>query len=114
MLITNGALPTRLRLVVRHFFHRFIAGTPDGFINGALDLFIGVTNSGDYHHEMNAEHYHKYMEESLGPNLPDKCVVIIDRASYHTVKTGKYLGDFNQQFFSFLAVAQLAIVALDD
>ena len=59
-----------------------------GFIPDSLDLFIGKTGSGDYHSEMNGDHYADYIKERLAPNLPDKTVLIIDKASYHCVMTG--------------------------
>ena len=41
---------------------------------------------------MNGDHYADYIKERLAPNLPDKTVLIIDKASYHCVMTGfKYI-----------------------
>ena len=48
----------------------------------SLDLFLGKTGSGDFHSEMNGDHYADYIKERLPPNLPDKTVLIIDKASF--------------------------------
>ena len=54
----------------------------------SLDLCIGKTGSGDFHSEMNGDPYADYIKERLAQNLPDKTVLIIDKASYHCVMTG--------------------------
>ena len=64
------------------------AVSEDGFIPNALDLFVGKTGCGDYHKEMNGDHYENYIKTQLAPNLPDKTLLVIDRASYHSVLTG--------------------------
>lgn len=30
---------------------------PAGLVKGARDIFVGIVGSGDYHHEMNSDHY---------------------------------------------------------
>ena len=69
------------------------AVSEEGFIPEALDLFEGETGCGDYHKEMNGSHYNEYIKETLAPRLPDKTVLIIDKASYHSVMTGLLLID---------------------
>ena len=67
------------KVILNHFM------TKNGFINGSCDFFIKSNNSNDYIHEMN--HYHEYVRTKLGPNLPDRCAIILDRATYYSVKT---------------------------
>ena len=40
--------------------------------------------SADYHQEMNSDVFESWLEKQLLPNLPQKCVLIIDNASYHS------------------------------
>ena len=72
-----------------------------GFVPNALDLFVGKTGSGDYHTEMNGLHYEDYIKK-MAPNLPDKTVLVIDKASYHSVMTGLtfiYFNNFTGTYF---------------
>ena len=39
--------------------------------------------SADYHQDMNFDVFESWLEKQLLPNLPQKCVLIIDNASYH-------------------------------
>eukprot|EP00116_Pleurobrachia_bachei_P005441 sb/3465703/ len=67
------------RLIITHIM------SDDGLVDGAADVFVGVKNSkGDYHHEMNGEHYEKWMKEKVLPRLEPNSVVVIDKASYHS------------------------------
>lgn len=72
------------RLIIVH------AGTQDGFLNGSLLIFKAGKSSGDYHGQMNAENFQKWISEMLLPNLPEKSVVVLDNASYHCVQTNKH------------------------
>ena len=45
--------------------------------------------TGDYHHEMNAVNYVKWLTEKLIPNLPPKSVLVIDNSPYHDVQLNK-------------------------
>ncbi|XP_045447431.1 uncharacterized protein LOC123655720 [Melitaea cinxia] len=65
------------------------AGTTDGFINKALLLFKSQTKSSDYHDDMNSDNFIKWLEKQVLPNLPPKCVIVMDNAPYHTVQTNK-------------------------
>ena len=40
--------------------------------------------SADYHQDMNSDVFESWLEKQLLPNLPQKCVLIIDNASYHS------------------------------
>jgi transposase len=57
-----------------------------GFVKGALLLFHGQkgNESSDYHTEMNSHVFCKYLREKVLPNLPDRCVLVLDNAKYHT------------------------------
>lgn len=37
----------------------------------------------DYHSEMNGQHFEEYTEMKILPALPDKSLLVVDRASYH-------------------------------
>lgn len=56
-----------------------------GFIPDALNVFVGKTGSGDYHHEMNGDHFEEYIRTRLAQNCLDKTKLVIDKASYHLV-----------------------------
>ena len=40
--------------------------------------------SADYHQDINCDVFESWLEKQLLPNLPQKCVLIIDKASYHS------------------------------
>ena len=37
----------------------------------------------DYHADMDGEVFEKWFKMRLSPNLPEKCMIILDNASYH-------------------------------
>lgn len=65
------------------------AGGEMGFLPNCLLLFKSGTTSGDYHHDMNGDNYHKWVKTQLIPNLPPNSVVVIDNAPYHNVLMNK-------------------------
>lgn len=65
------------------------AGSKNGFITGAHLVFRAGLATGDYHGQMNAENYEKWMREKLIPNLPKECVVVMDNAPYHNKQVNK-------------------------
>ena len=71
------------RLIVVH------AGSAEGWINGGALVFRSKTNSGDYHEEMNSEHYMEWFTEQLLPNIPQQSVIILDNATYHNKQKDK-------------------------
>ncbi|XP_068081808.1 uncharacterized protein [Anabrus simplex] len=71
------------RLIIVH------AGCEDGFLEGALVIFKAGKTSGDYHGQMNAENFEKWIREKLLPNLPKNSVIVLDNASYHCVQQNK-------------------------
>ncbi|XP_022160092.1 uncharacterized protein LOC111026344 [Myzus persicae] len=83
--LTTGAVnPTGKgkRLIVLHI------GSEDGFVPGALLCFESKKNTRDYHDEMNGETFYEWMEGVL-PRLKENSVIIMDNASYHSVKIDK-------------------------
>ena len=71
------------RLIVVH------AGSAEGWIDGGALVFRSKTNSGDYHEEMNSEHYMEWFTEQLLPNIPQQSVIILDNATYHNKQKDK-------------------------
>ncbi|KAI5708322.1 hypothetical protein M8J77_020542 [Diaphorina citri] len=65
------------RLIVTH------AGNSHGFIPGAKKVFRSK-KSGDYHDEMNAEHFMEWFRENLLPGLSVPSVIVMDNAPYHS------------------------------
>ncbi|KAE9521448.1 hypothetical protein AGLY_018148 [Aphis glycines] len=70
------------RLIVLHI------GSEDGFVDNGLLCFESKKNSRDYHDEMNGQTFYEWMENIL-PRLKDNCVIVMDNASYHSVKLDK-------------------------
>ncbi|KAL4143894.1 hypothetical protein QTP88_006148 [Uroleucon formosanum] len=81
-LSTGAAKPSGKgkRLIVLHI------GSEDGFVPGGLLSFQSKKDTGDYHNEMNGDTFFDWMKEVL-PLLKDNCVIVMDNAPYHSVKT---------------------------
>lgn len=64
-------------------------GNENGFADGAALVFRGknAPQSSDYHTEMNAEVFLDWVEKRVFPVIPPSLVIVIDRATYHTVLT---------------------------
>jgi hypothetical protein len=60
------------------------AGNRKGFVDGASLIFKSKKNSSDYHSEMNAETFEKWMKNDLLPSLSEPSIVVLDNASYHS------------------------------
>ena len=58
-------------------------GCEDGFL-GCGECFVGVKNSADYHNEMNGIHFERWWVDEVLPALPQKAVVVVDAAKYHS------------------------------
>ncbi|XP_060878988.1 uncharacterized protein LOC132951224 isoform X2 [Metopolophium dirhodum] len=67
------------RLIVVHI------GSADGFVEGGLLCFESKKNTADYHDEMNGDTFYDWFCGVL-PRLKDNCVIVMDNASYHSVK----------------------------
>ncbi|XP_050066442.1 uncharacterized protein LOC126555585 [Aphis gossypii] len=70
------------RLIVLHM------ESEDGLVDNGLLCFESKKNSRDYHDEMNGQTFCEWMENIL-PRLKDNCVIVMDNASYHSVKLDK-------------------------
>ena len=63
------------------------AGCEDGFLNGCELVFKGISTDGsDYHTEMNSKIFEKLVNEQQEPALPEKSLIMMDNASYHSVR----------------------------
>lgn len=64
-------------------------GSEAGFVDQARLIFRGknALSDSDYHTDMNQEVFQDWMETKVFPNVPAGSVIVIDRASYHTVLT---------------------------
>ena len=69
------------RLIINHI------GSEDGFLLDCGECFVGVKNTSDYHHEMNGPHFEEWWEKKILPALPNKSVILIDNAKYHSRQT---------------------------
>lgn len=81
-LTTGSANPSGKgkRLIVLHI------GSEDGFVPGGLLSFESKKNTNDYHDEMNGDTFLDWMKSVL-PLLKDNCVIVMDNAPYHSVKS---------------------------
>lgn len=70
------------RLIILH------AGNSHGFIPGARLVFKSK-KSGDYHDEMNPQHFIEWFENNLLNNLNSNSVIVMDNAPYHSKKMDK-------------------------
>ena len=68
------------RIVICH------AGTRYGFTQNSLLLCgkLFSTASADYHMDINEGVFKSWLQNKLLPNLPPKCVLILDNANYHS------------------------------
>jgi len=73
---------TGKRLIVLHI------GSHKGFLEGGLLCFLSKKNSGNYHDEINGDHFHEWFQ-SIIPRLEQNLVIVMDNAPYHSVKTEK-------------------------
>ena len=60
------------RLIVDH------AGSEDVFIPGARLIYKVALYTGDYHNEMNAKNFTKWLEKMLLPNLDGPSAIVMD------------------------------------
>ena len=67
------------RVIVVH------CGNENGFVNGAGLVFRAKKSNGDYHQEMDGKRFENWFE-SLLPKLDSNSVIVLDNASYHTVR----------------------------
>lgn len=71
------------RLIIIH------AGGEKGFVPEALTMWKASTHTGDYHDNVNADMFMKWIKEKVLPNLEPRTVLVIDNAPYHNVQIDK-------------------------
>ena len=62
------------------------AGYEGGFVP---NVFNAQSSSGDYHGEINHKTIVRWLEDKLIPNLPPKCMLVMDNAAYHNVQVDR-------------------------
>ncbi|GFQ77269.1 DDE_3 domain-containing protein [Trichonephila clavata] len=62
-------------------------GSKEGFVRDAADIFIGK-KSGDYHEEMDGNHFEKWFE-TIMPKLKPQNIIVMDNDPYHSMKKEK-------------------------
>ena len=71
------------RLIIVH------AGGEAGWISKSDLIFRAKAKSGDFHSEMNAEHFLEWFEYQLCPHVPAGSLIVLDNASYHNTQREK-------------------------
>ena len=66
------------RLIINHLRSK------NAFLKDCGECFVGKKDSADYHSEMNAPRFEKWLVETVLPKMPDKAVLVIDNARYHS------------------------------
>lgn len=70
------------RLIIVH------AETKNGFVKNA-ELVFQAKNDCDYHNQMNSKVFEDWFRNQLLPNISPNSVIVMDNASYHSVKLEK-------------------------
>ncbi|CAG9122699.1 unnamed protein product [Plutella xylostella] len=52
-------------------------------------MFKSHSKTGDYHGDMNATNFRKWIDEKLTPNIPPNSVIVMDNAAYHSTQIEK-------------------------
>eukprot|EP00170_Pyropia_yezoensis_P000893 contig_4078_g895 len=68
------------RIIIAH-----VGSRDTGLLDGAGLIFIGESNTGDYHNEMNSRRWLEWLQEDVFPNISGQ-VLVVDRAPYHLTK----------------------------
>lgn len=63
----------------------FHIGSNKGFLKGGLLCFESKMSNGDYHDEINGDHFKEWFESIL-PCLEPNSIVVMDNAPYHSTK----------------------------
>ena len=69
------------RLIINHL------GSKNGFVCNCGECFVGKKDSADYHSEMNGEHFENWLKDKVLPELPEKSILVLDNAKYHSRQT---------------------------
>ncbi|GAB6030259.1 hypothetical protein CHUAL_005936 [Chamberlinius hualienensis] len=64
------------------------AGSESGFVSGA-SLHFRPKKKSDKNKEMNGERFLRWFQEQFLPNIEPKSIIVMDNASYHSVKVEK-------------------------
>ena len=51
---------------------------------------MAALSTGDYHNEMNAKNFTKWLEKMLLPNLDAPSAIVMDNASYQSLQSDKW------------------------
>ncbi|KAM7307989.1 uncharacterized protein ISCGN_011624 [Ixodes scapularis] len=70
----------RGRVIILH------AGSEEGFVQGAAEVFSAKKGTSDYHQKMDSKRFEKWFTENLLPNIKAHSMVVMDNASSHSVK----------------------------
>lgn len=65
------------------------AGGENGFVPNCCLVYRSTSVSADYHHDMNKDNFTKWVTEKLIPNLTRPSLIVMDNASYHSVRVNK-------------------------
>jgi transposase len=71
------------RLVIVH------AGCESGFLENSLVIFKAGLVTGEYHGQMNAKNFEKWVTDRLLPSIPANSIIVMDNAPYRTVEHNK-------------------------
>ncbi|CAK1600804.1 unnamed protein product [Parnassius mnemosyne] len=66
------------------------AGTEAGFIYNACLVYKANSATGDNNANLSFENYVRWLNNKLLPNLPDRSVIVLDKASYHNTRAEKF------------------------
>ncbi|XP_076643316.1 uncharacterized protein LOC143353694 [Halictus rubicundus] len=80
--IQRSVRPSRRYIIVH-------AGGQSGFVQGAELIFKAKSTTGDYHGQMNASNFEKWLSEKLLPNIAPRSVIVMDNAPFHSVWENK-------------------------
>lgn len=56
-----------------------------GLLENTFLIFEGKKSRGDYHQQFDHQIFQKWFQEQLLPNLPPKCLIVMDRCPFHMV-----------------------------
>ena len=56
-----------------------------GLLENTFLIFEGKKSRGDYHQQFDHQIFQKWFQEQLLPNLPPKCLIVMDRCPFHRV-----------------------------
>jgi transposase len=57
----------------------------EGLIDGAFLIFEGKHGRGDYHQQFDWSLFHRWFTEQLLPQLPSRCLIVLDRCCFHMI-----------------------------